>query len=149
MGNASFLITFGLNDKRLVCWSLQFTREGLVIFFSLYCRGSMHCQNSLFMCIRMVTSKLLPSLTQQEGNLDCHLTVSIIYLFYLTTWLSGFFVFCRLFNCFRYIKGSFSCYYYQSLWFFVVSNHGIRLHFSSKWDSFGWFVGKFVPRGVL
>lgn len=69
MGNASFLIV-GLNDKR-VCWLLQFTWEGLAGFFSsLYCRGSMHCQNSLFMCIRMGTSKLLPSLTQQEGNLE-------------------------------------------------------------------------------
>lgn len=39
MGNASFLITFGLNDKRLVCWSLQFTREGLVIFFFFILQG--------------------------------------------------------------------------------------------------------------
>lgn len=107
------------------------------------------------MCIRMVTSKLLPSLTQQEGNLesfDCHLTVSIISLFYLTAcmveWLLCLLSFIQLVSVYKG-DASFSCYYYQSLGFFVVSNHGIGLHVSSKWDSFGWFFGKFVPRGVL
>lgn len=118
--------------KRLVCWLLQFTREGLAIFFSLYCRGSMHCQNSLFMCIRMVTSKLLPSLTQQEGNLDCHLTVSIIYLFYLTTcmveWLLCLLSFIQLLSV------------YKGVFLLLLLSISLVFCCIKPWDSFACFI---------
>lgn len=70
----------------------------------------MLCQNSLFMCLRMVGLKLPQSLTQQEGNLDsfgCWLSacVSFILIIYLDGLRGGFFLFSPLLLLLSVYKG--------------------------------------------